>query len=995
MNNRQELQIRDLLKQGDLNQRQELNLRLALEGDMDADEALGSTYLQSLLPRKNFEDLILEKRGTSSEEEDKFDRKSGIKSAKLRSSLGAAENREEEDSILYKFGLTQSDFIRDKKGNLALTPDGAKKFGVNTERNIVIDEEGFSRYDLADLAAISPELTGAIAGAVTGQALIPIPILGAMTGAFFGGAGGSLVEEGIEAAAGVSKQTAGEIAKDAAIEGAIGAAGEGVVGVLGRGFNWLRKGQKSKADEDTIRAVGMGREEFGITADPGRSGFNSLLARAFATGERIFGGSPRTYKNNVNIQKALTEFRDIGGNVDPNSLGAALFAARESGNKFVTNSVEDAQKNVLKQFQYVADDLGRAATKDIDQINSDLFDAWKRAYKDFESVAGAKFTSIDEAVRSAAGDANIIPINDIKSFAKTNKNRFKGSILTDSTGTTVTALTSLNALGRGSKASFAQLYNARKSLNDFISQLPKDTTLQRYGGDLLKLIDNKLEYANIEDVVGNAGKSLDDAGKDSLLRAAEDIPKARDFYREGMTKWGEVASISNLSGIRKELRELGQVNPAGMMDRLVKNNNPELLKRAENILKTLKPSGSDKFGMEWAELNARIGGEWIRKNIGNSINDLDPNNFRASSFRAKVDALGSTGNQLFGEVGYKRLQNLSRQIESTNLNKVDENVLSRIGALVNADQPTIGLLKDLKDAQKEFLEFSSDRVLKKLDSGDLDEVAAANLITSSSTSPTTVRKLVKFFDDPEAIQKIRGVYMENLIGDFGEKFVSEPTKMTEFGTRLVKEFDSGRLKELFGEETATRMRKFGETLTFNAKTADGGGIVAAHVAMSPLANLDKLLRFGLITRMFSTDLFYKNLDEQYKALTGRATSKEKANIFGRLLADSIAKTMTQTGAQAVGEGITDIKNTAESVVQSTMNEAKKSQPKPSTRSFTPVPQVLPPVSQQGVTSRKEPQDILGQIRQKAVQKRNIRQRAKENPAVAATLLGGLGSAGLL
>ncbi len=36
---------------------------------MDADEALGSTYLQSLLPRKSFEDLILEKRGTSREEE--------------------------------------------------------------------------------------------------------------------------------------------------------------------------------------------------------------------------------------------------------------------------------------------------------------------------------------------------------------------------------------------------------------------------------------------------------------------------------------------------------------------------------------------------------------------------------------------------------------------------------------------------------------------------------------------------------------------------------------------------------------------------------------------------------------------------------------------------------------------------------------------------------------------------------------------------------------
>ena len=48
MNNRQELQIRELLNQGNLNQRQELNLRLALAGDMDADEALGSAYLQSL-----------------------------------------------------------------------------------------------------------------------------------------------------------------------------------------------------------------------------------------------------------------------------------------------------------------------------------------------------------------------------------------------------------------------------------------------------------------------------------------------------------------------------------------------------------------------------------------------------------------------------------------------------------------------------------------------------------------------------------------------------------------------------------------------------------------------------------------------------------------------------------------------------------------------------------------------------------------------------------
>ena len=211
----------------------------------------------------------------------------------------------------------------------------------------------------------------------------------------------------------------------------------------------------------------------------------------------------RTYKNNQAIQKVLTEFRDAAGQIDPNGLGAALFTAREGGKKFVNDSVVDAQKKVLSQFKSVADDLGRASKDGIENVNEDLYNAWKNAYKDFESLAGAQFSSIDEAVKSAAGDANIIPIKDIKSFAKTNQDRFRGSVLTDSTGTTVTALSSLNSLGSGNKASFAQLYNARKSLNDFIAMNPKNTTLQRTGRDLLKLINHTFEYSNTAAIVAN------------------------------------------------------------------------------------------------------------------------------------------------------------------------------------------------------------------------------------------------------------------------------------------------------------------------------------------------------------------------------------------------------------------------------------------------------------------------------------------------------------
>jgi len=72
---------------------------------------------------------------------------------------------------------------------------------------------------------------------------------------------------------------------------------------------------------------------------------------------------------------------------------------------------------------------------------------------------------------------------------------------------------------------------------------------------------------------------------------------------------------------------------------------------------------------------------------------------------------------------------------------------------------------------------------------------------------------------------------------------------------------------------------------------------------------------------------------------------------------------------------------------------------------TPVPIVTPPQSelfQQDIFSGSPkaptpaaPLSPIEQIRQEAIRKSNIRQRAAQNPAVASSLLGGLGSADLL
>ena len=48
--------------------------------------------------------------------------------------MGVAETKEEEDAILRKFDLEDDDFLRDKRGRLALTPTGAAKFGQETDK---------------------------------------------------------------------------------------------------------------------------------------------------------------------------------------------------------------------------------------------------------------------------------------------------------------------------------------------------------------------------------------------------------------------------------------------------------------------------------------------------------------------------------------------------------------------------------------------------------------------------------------------------------------------------------------------------------------------------------------------------------------------------------------------------------------------------------------------------------------------------------------------
>ena len=205
--------------------------------------AINQIVQQKLAESKKAEEVAAQTTEPSPEKNKQlFDVETGIKNNALRAALGVAETKEEEEAILRKFDLSDDDFTRDNRGRLALTPTGALKFGQETDKNILIDEEGFSRYDFSDLSGIAPELITGIGGAIAGQIAIPIPILGAAIGAGVGAATGQGIEEGVEALAGVSKQSGEEIAKDLGREFAYGFLGEGILGSAFAGFRALRRG---------------------------------------------------------------------------------------------------------------------------------------------------------------------------------------------------------------------------------------------------------------------------------------------------------------------------------------------------------------------------------------------------------------------------------------------------------------------------------------------------------------------------------------------------------------------------------------------------------------------------------------------------------------------------------------------------------------------------------------------------------------------------------
>ena len=295
-----------------------------------------------------------------------IDTKSGIQNAGLRAELSLAETDDDQVAVLRRYGLDQTDFARDNRGRLAVTPEGAKKLGVNTEKLTLIDEEGFSMNDLSDLAGIAPEVIGAVGGAITGQALIPIPILGAALGAGFGAGGGQAVEEVFEAVRGTQTQTDEEVLKDVAREATIGFLADVTFGVLGAGIRGVKgtvRPGKGLSDEE-LKIVGESLEA-GIVPSLGAIRAPALIARQQAIAEKTFGTSKRLKRNNEILQAKIADLRARVGAASDEEVGEIILNATGKEAAVLKQAEREAQEAVLKTLDDLAQDIGAAAERNV------------------------------------------------------------------------------------------------------------------------------------------------------------------------------------------------------------------------------------------------------------------------------------------------------------------------------------------------------------------------------------------------------------------------------------------------------------------------------------------------------------------------------------------------------------------------------------------------------------------------------------------------------
>jgi len=470
--------------------------------------------------------------------------------------------------------------------------------------------------------------------------------------------------------------------------------------------------------------------------------------------------------------------------------------------------------------------------------------------------------------------------------------------------------------------------------------------------------------------------ALDTVQIAAMKAASEQLIPANKFFRTGMDKFEAVSQAASMKELSKAVKSGGKAgNPSGKFAALIRDENPQLLRDAKTVLDKFAP---DAYG----PLRQRAAGEWLRRTLNESgVGEGAKKKFSGSTFKNKLDKLGSTADELFGKEAVK-IKKLADQLDNLSLTNINQSVIDDF-ARAGADDAGIDLLQKVKVAMDEEALFKKTSVNAKLRSGILSAEEAADLISSPAMRGPDVAKLKQFFnDDPAEIANLQNYYMNNLIGDFEETFLTNKDSFKLLAKRFQNADKTGTLKELFGKEQAEDILKFGRIMNVLGKSAQGGDLVAANIAANPFQNIGKIARFFLMGKVLSNGAMYKSFGAKYGKDAAKVKTPEgKMQVFLDVMNQMVTSFAKQSGAREVVGGVSDAREQSREALDNITNRVVN--PTPRTRTTIPDISPIPEISELPLISGPQ------------ASSQSIRDRVRDDPVLTASLLGGLQNAGFV
>lgn len=793
----------------------------------------------------------------SQKKDSNFDYDTGADSG-LRAMLSFGESAEDQEAILTKL-VGAEGFTRDASGRLALTPEGQRIRGMTPqEKNLVIEDSGFSFGDVADLAGILPETVGSVAGAI-----LTFPFMFGAPGAAVGAATGQLLEEGVESLLGVQKQSAREVAKDVATEAALAGTFElaggivfkaagAAIGGASRAARGINQPLAATQLDDVARLERLA--EKGAIGSAEAAGAPGLIAYKQKFGENVLKDHQRI-QNNLNIMlndaEALrSQYGAVARGMDASETFSNVTSRKYKALKDAEQAASEAATKALRES---IDIIEKSSVQGMD-INRELLQKISDEFGNSMLMVQNKFNNVDELLNSVnlpglgtGRTAEIIPTQSIKSKIDSIEDALGGAIGTFGENT---ARAAEYIRGLPENASFRQIAEARKMMNDALfreasSQARRDFADEFYA--LRSMLDEATTGKELSDI---ASMKMSPKQRQVFEEASRQRTDAMNFYRNTMKAWEDVEQFGVVRDLRQMMARDGKFDVDQLTNRIVRPDSPERLK----TIYTALGDGAEPF-------RAALARDYLEKAMTKTgiseFGDFTKGTFSGRAFASQINKLGTTGKELFGE-SWDEVKRLSEALEMAGPDKLNRDAIAKIVA-TNSEAAPVDILRQLVDAKEAVGRIDAIKTIDSFNKGTLTPEDAIKRITSKGASRAEVEKVVKFFEnDADALEAMKGALVDDILSTVDSNLF-DSVQNAEQLLKTIQQYKANNnvLEKILGQDGAEALEEFAKDIKILGDVSKEGSVAAPSYTANPIKKYKDLIQFKILNQIGRNPEVYK------------------------------------------------------------------------------------------------------------------------------------------